>query len=229
MVIVTNDFEPQMDPLTVRDLEAVWKCLVDLGGMAFFNGGRLAGASQPHKHMQFLPTPLAPGSGYDLPIESILNLMQTTSTTHQSGSQSSETSASTSHTAPRPKLHVGVHPSLPFYNLFAEIPDDLVASDDVPVLLHEAYLEMLRLSEPVYRRHQIDTPHCFNMLFMKRWILFVPRSKECVDDTSISINSMGFAGTMFVKSTEHLEIVKKIGPMGVLKALTLPTTTQSNL
>ena len=229
MVIVTNEFESQLDPLTVKDMEAVWKCIVDLGGLAFYNGGKLAGASQPHKHMQFMPTPLVSGSIYDLPIESILAPLDPA----HSGPPSSNTLASTAQSsiplAHFKTLDIIVHPSLPFYNLFASIPDSLLSSPDAPSILHETYLQMVRLAEAVYERNSVEKPYCFNMLFMKRWMLFVPRSKECLGDTTISINSMGFAGTFFVKSNEHLEVVKRVGPMGVLKALTLPNTEPSKL
>jgi ATP adenylyltransferase len=55
LVIVTRAFEHQDTPLTERDFEATARCLDELGGLAFYNGGRLAGASQPHKHMQLVP------------------------------------------------------------------------------------------------------------------------------------------------------------------------------
>ena len=228
MVIVTDEFESQLDPLTVKDMEAVWKCIVELGGFGFFNGGRLAGASQPHKHMQFIPVPLVPGAPYDLPIETILS---STSSTTGTLSPSHTPSPTSSPINPLQSGHLDIttHPYLPFYNLFATIPESLFSSSDLPSMLHKTYLEMLRVAEPVYEEHKITQPYCFNMLVTKRWLLLVPRSKECIDDTTISINSMGFAGTLFVKSAEHLEIVKTIGPMGVLKALALPSPSISKL
>lgn len=223
MVVVTNEFESQYDPLSLKDMEAIWKCLVDLGGMGFFNGGRLAGASQPHKHLQFLPTPLVPGSQYALPIEALLldpNALA-------SGIKKAITIPHSLNSTHSLGVTLFSHPSLPFFNLFGLIPEEM-GSSEAPTIFLETYHEMLRLSKPQYEQNSVEEPHCFNLLILKKWMLFVPRSKECLNDTTISINSMGFAGTLFVKSTEHFEIVKQVGPMGVLQALTLPPSYPSS-
>ncbi len=60
-LIVTRDFEPQEDLLTLADFEALLTCMAEFDALAFYNGGRLAGASQPHKHLQLVPVPLAEG------------------------------------------------------------------------------------------------------------------------------------------------------------------------
>lgn len=226
MVVVTNEFESQYDPLSLKDMEAIWKCLVDLGGMGFFNGGRLAGASQPHKHLQFLPTPLVPGSQYALPIESVLLDPKALA----SGIQKAIDIPSCAGCADSSQsfgVKLFTHPSLPFFNLFGVISEEIACSE-APGILLQTYREMLRLSKPHYEKNAVEEPHCFNLLILKKWILFVPRSKECLRDTTISINSMGFAGTLFVKSTEHFEVVKQVGPMGVLQALTLPSSYPSS-
>jgi ATP adenylyltransferase len=231
MVIVTNEMESQSDPLSLADVEAVWKCLAELGGMGFFNGGPLAGSSQPHKHLQFLPTPLVPGSHFALPIESILldeNVMQKFGSTSVVCDSSATTSQNTSSSATNSIIQPFIHPSLPFFNLFALIPYD-IDPHSAPKVIHQLYIDMLRQAEPVYIQNNIERPFCFNLLFMKKWILLVPRSRECVEDTTISINSMGFAGSLFVKSTEHFDKVKELGPMGVLKALTLPISPSAAL
>lgn len=199
LVIVTNDFESQYDPVTRADLEAAWRCVVDLAGLSFFNGGRLAGASQPHKHLQFVPTPIVSGSSLGLPIESALLGPHVDSS----------------------RLDPFVNHGLPFYNLFAMLPQDLPFNDAVSHI-YKTYTQMMSLAEPIYKQHGIEKPWCFNFLLMHNWMLLVPRSLECVEDTSISVNSMGFAGTIFVKSTEHLDKVKTLGPMKVLSLLCLP-------
>ena len=42
-------------PLTGSDFAALWSIITRLGGMGFCNGGRDAGASQHHKHLQWIP------------------------------------------------------------------------------------------------------------------------------------------------------------------------------
>ena len=61
LLIVTRRFEDQENPLEVSDLDALWAALQAIDGLGFYNSGSLAGASQPHRHLQLVPLPL-PGS-----------------------------------------------------------------------------------------------------------------------------------------------------------------------
>lgn len=60
-LIVTRAFEDQVAPLTLADFEAVRWCLEQFEGLAFYNAGAVAGASQRHRHLQIVPLPLAAG------------------------------------------------------------------------------------------------------------------------------------------------------------------------
>ncbi|MGE5894106.1 MAG: hypothetical protein ACM34I_08640 [bacterium] len=51
-------------------------------------------------------------------------------------------------------------------------------------------------------------------------MLLVPRSRESFD--SISINSLGFAGALLVRTRVQLEILKKHGPMNALTSVAVP-------
>jgi ATP adenylyltransferase len=57
-LIVTRDFQDQEAPLTRSDFVAAWTCLREAGGLVFYNAGEAAGASQKHRHLQLVPTPL---------------------------------------------------------------------------------------------------------------------------------------------------------------------------
>jgi ATP adenylyltransferase len=61
-LIVTRDFEHQDSLLTPADFEALLAGMAGFDALGFYNGGRLAGASQPHKHLQLVPVPLAEGT-----------------------------------------------------------------------------------------------------------------------------------------------------------------------
>ena len=54
-----------------QDFDAVWSCMAELDGLTFYNGRRAAGASQRHKHLQFVPLPLGL-RGPAVPIEPLL-------------------------------------------------------------------------------------------------------------------------------------------------------------
>jgi len=59
ILLTTVDFQSQLDPLNIVDLESMWWTLnsIKKGNykeLAFFNCGADSGASQPHKHLQVL-------------------------------------------------------------------------------------------------------------------------------------------------------------------------------
>ena len=55
LLIITRDFAEQESLLTLADFTAMLACLADFEGLVFYNGGKLAGASQKHKHLQIVP------------------------------------------------------------------------------------------------------------------------------------------------------------------------------
>jgi sulfate adenylyltransferase (ADP) / ATP adenylyltransferase len=71
ILMVTREFESQESLLTAADFQALAITLSEMDGLAFYNGGKTAGASQPHKHLQLVPLPLVPDS-VRLPIEALM-------------------------------------------------------------------------------------------------------------------------------------------------------------
>lgn len=57
LLIITRAFEEQEALLTLSDFTAMWACLSEVDGLAFYNAGAVAGASQRHKHLQLVPFP----------------------------------------------------------------------------------------------------------------------------------------------------------------------------
>lgn len=55
IVIATNEFREQLEPLDRTDFAALASLLVESGGLGFYNGGTQGGASQRHKHLQWIP------------------------------------------------------------------------------------------------------------------------------------------------------------------------------
>ena len=60
----------------------------------------------------------------------------------------------------------------------------------------------------------------YNLLLRRSWMLVVPRSLAHFE--SIPVNALGFAGSLFVRSQEDLERVRAVGPMRLLRAVTMP-------
>jgi sulfate adenylyltransferase (ADP) / ATP adenylyltransferase len=74
ILIVTRKFEDQDTWLTQADFEALAMGMAEINGLAFFNGGKLAGASQRHKHLQLVPPPLCPDRS-PLPLATVVEAL----------------------------------------------------------------------------------------------------------------------------------------------------------
>jgi ATP adenylyltransferase len=61
-------------------------------------------------------------------------------------------------------------------------------------------------------------PYC--LLMTAEWMLLVPRSQECFED--ISINSLAYAGSFFVRDQGQLQRLRNAGMMNVLASTALP-------
>ncbi len=70
LLIVTRTFEDQEELLTSADFHALASCLSAIDGLAFYNAGVIAGASQAHKHLQLVAPLTAPP--LRVPMESLL-------------------------------------------------------------------------------------------------------------------------------------------------------------
>ncbi|MEF1435428.1 hypothetical protein QWU86_11430, partial [Neisseria gonorrhoeae] len=60
----------------------------------------------------------------------------------------------------------------------------------------------------------------YNLLVTPQWMLLVPRTLERVE--GISVNALGFAGSLFVRDTAQMQIVRRLGPMTVLERVAVP-------
>lgn len=71
LLVITRAFERQESRLTLGDFAALWRCLLEFDSLGFYNSGPLAGASQPHKHLQLVPLPLT-ADGRALPMDVLI-------------------------------------------------------------------------------------------------------------------------------------------------------------
>jgi ATP adenylyltransferase len=196
LVIVTRLFEPQEALLTHEDFAALLICLAEIDGLAFYNAGPTAGASQRHKHLQLIPLSAFPNP--QLPIKPLLRSVKMDGAT-------------------------GTVPSLPFLHTYAPMnPAWLDPQKDGASSLLDCYHSLLRaVGLPVEATAGNLSPTApYNLLITRQWLLLVPRSQECFE--RISINALGFAGTLLVKDAAQLEILRKQGPMSALQHVALP-------
>jgi ATP adenylyltransferase len=196
LLIVTRTFEDQQCQLTQKDCEALLIGLTEIDGLAFYNAGSAAGASQSHKHLQLVPLDptLAP-----LPMDRLLRF-------------------------PQADGMVGTIPGLPFRHACAPMdPDWTNPEKNSGASLHASYRQLLRaagLSVDITAGSHMPTAP-YNLLVTRNWMLLVPRSQECFQ--GISINALGFAGAFLVKDKQQLETLRRFGPMTALQHVTGPS------
>lgn len=158
LLLVTRRFAPQEAQLDAADFAALGALMSELDWLAFYNGGRDAGASQARKHLQLAPAAV--------PLEPLIT-----------------------------------RDALPFPHAYAPLP----SLDG----MHRIYRDLIApwQTKP------------YNLLATRRWMLVVPRRQERYQ--TISVNALGFAGSLYVRNSAELELVRRAGPMNVLRAVTL--------
>ncbi len=189
LLIVTRAFEPQEQLLTVADFEALWRGLQGTDGLAFYNGGREAGASQPHKHLQLIPLPIHPGEP-DVPMHARL-----------------------AHAELRDGI--GRAPGLPFEHALAPLSTELLADARQAAVASLAHYHRLLSAVDLTRRPDSRSQAGpYNLLMTRRWMLVVPRSRD--DWQGCSVNALGFAGSLLARDEDELARIRSAGPMTLL-------------
>lgn len=201
LLIVTRQYVSQEDWLSLADFEALWKCLAEVDGFAFYNAGKTAGASQPHRHLQVVPLPLTPEfSG--VPVGVAIAAAQFTQ-------------------------GIGQSPLLPFRHAIGLNPWPVA----LPVAAKQGYQQYHQLLEQVGIADSTGSwkgPQSgpYNLLCTRQWMMAIPRCQEHYDQ--ISVNSLGFAGSLLAKNAETLARLKALGPLSLLQAVAYPSSTSSS-
>lgn len=194
LLIITRAFEDQETLLTWRDFEALGACLAEIEGLAFYNAGKTAGASQRHKHLQLVPLPLVP-EGPHLPIEAAIASAQLSDS-------------------------FGTVPGLPYRHAITWLEPNWFTSPSAAAVLHERYIRLLD-SIGLSGGSDNQPVGAYNLLATRKWMLIIPRSQESF--ASISVNSLGFAGSLFVRNAAQMKLLKDYGPMMILRQVAYPS------
>ena len=157
LLIVTRAFEEQESLLTLQDFAAMWAVLNEFEGLAFYNAGKNAGASQRHKHLQFAPLPLAP-KGAQIPIEPLL-------------------------ASAKFQDSLGTIPDLPFKNAIARLDPQLASPLKAAQVTLECYYNLLRVLGLLGENGQLGA---YNLLATPKWMLIVPRSQESFEAIAVN-------------------------------------------
>jgi len=194
LLVITREFEDQESLLSIEDFQALWTCFPTWKVLAFYNSGKISGASQPHKHIQLVP------------IDPFVAVGK-----HNVVAIADEVTAGARRTV-----------ELPFYRfqhyLFAL---NRPPNADVLDWAHETsdrYLAVLDAAGLLeYRAGATRITGAYNLLIGPRWLLLVLRL--CEHFQGITINALGFAGSFFLQNREQLQQVRKHGPLKTLRAV----------
>lgn len=187
LLIVTREFQEQESALNLDDFLALWTVLLEINGLGFYNSGKLSGASQPHKHLQLVPYPLAKEIE-TIPINDLV--------------LSYKNSQEIVTLKELPYLH-----SIEF---FEDIKNK--SCEELGQITVEKYHKLLdRLNIKIENNKPSQN---YNLLITKDWMMIIPRTQEKYQ--SLSINSLGFAGAFLVKNEELLNLIKESNLLKIL-------------
>lgn len=188
LLLITREFELQENLLTLADFAAMSQVLQEIDGLGFYNGGKLAGASQPHKHLQVIPLPMAPNIE-GIPVEKLIFSAQTSN-------------------------HIGISSEFPFAHAIAffNLLEEKSTLKMAQTLLNYYYQLLAKLGLDNSSKKQSQA---YNLLITRKWMFLIPRSQESFK--SININSLGFAGALLVKNEKQRQTLLKHKPMKILK------------
>ncbi len=193
-LLITREFESQDAALTLADFTALATCLFEFEGLGFYNGGRLAGASQPHKHIQVVPLPFLP-NGDRIPLEAVFSYAHP----HEQDAQ-----------LERILL-------LPFQHGLIRWRSLSSSTSEVALQFFQAYQQLI---QTLRLGNLASSPAPYNLLVTREWMFVVPRSQEAFQ--SIAVNALGFAGALLVRNAEQLEFVQQVGPLRILTEVAHP-------
>jgi len=185
LLIVTKHYEPQDQLLTPQDLSAIAALVTKHGGLGFYNGGAMAGASQHHKHLQWIPGVELHGK-IGIPMEP-----------HLAQGNAGDTSIADS---PFPAAITYIAKDRPLAQQYVESYGALTRA-----------LGIKSGSDDGNQTAVIP----YNLLLTRSHLWIVPRIAECFE--SISLNAMAFAGSLFVKNQQQLDVLKNAGPLTALR------------
>jgi len=105
---------------------------------------------------------------------------------------------------------VGTLPGLPFNHAVIRLEEGGIGAKRADEIHH------------LYRRACArvgirDEAQPYNLLMTRRWLLVVPRSRE--HWRGVSINALGFAGSLLVRNRSELDHLIRIGPLAALSSV----------
>ncbi|WP_323016322.1 phosphorylase [Castellaniella sp.] len=189
LVLARREFAEQCSPLEAIDFQALATVLSAQGGLGFYNGGAAAGASQRHKHVQWIPASdqnaslraLGAGMPSDFPVGNLAR-----------------------------------HPVLPLTHCFVRV--DAGQGVDIQASAASMLTAFSQACVALDLRADAAglLPPC-NMLVGDGWMLVLPRSQEHFQ--GVSLNALSFGGTIYVRDPAQIDAIRAAGPLQALASV----------
>lgn len=207
-ILATKANKPQTELLEESDLLLAYRCIQDWNTthsgttdndlFAFFNSGEHSGASQAHRHLQFLPVEAMEENGgeqWDVLCKSMDVAIHGSELCH--------------------------NPKLPFLHFASRLNSSMSAGD-----IHERYRQLLRAGFASVHGTPLDSLNTasltnqgkviisYNLAMTRNVLAIMPRRNESssvvdVLDSSIAINGTILAGTMMVKNEKEWDRLRE--------------------
>lgn len=204
-MLLTKEFKSQNTPLSPNEICAVFEVLKALehakkenkDWFAFYNCGPQSGASQPHKHVQFMSFP----DGF----EPFVSRLARTSP----------------HFVPNQRDEPLQDPKLGFAHFVAVLPEKLAEVDNDLLML--TFVGLLQRVLTVLR--EADCDHVsYNFCATTKWMMLMPRSTGSYEE-KLGVNSCGVMGLYLCKNKELFDLVKEAGWEKIQISVGFPSTT----
>ena len=202
MLLITKEWASQGDWLDSKDWSAVSAVDTNTTGLWFFNSGPLAGASQPHRHLQLLPR--QPGEARCPREPWFINLLN-----HRCKDTTEHVPPLVAATAVRARQQDHPDPSSHLGELYAELANEL------------------NLGSPLHEQAPIAP---YNVLITDQWMAMVRRRSDGIH--GFSVNALGFAGYLLATDKADRHWLSRHGPEQLLTEVVEPirgTTDDANV
>jgi len=174
LLIITKEFEKQDSFFTQDDFNTLFTVMMSLDSpLIFYNSSKMAGASQPHKHFQVIPS-----AKDEFSFNNLINTLTS-------------------------KVNAQSIPDLSFKHAIFKV-EAFCCGDDIRLAV-----------EKLKKYLKLDDHDPFNLILTKKWLYIIPRSTDKFEN--ISVNALGFMGSLLVKNNDEFNRVLSVTPIKILE------------
>ncbi len=155
-LLITREFQSQKEGLYEEEFHIMARLLKEKEGLFFYNADTTAGASQPHKHLQFIPTLTNRPLSDIAPLNSLFQQFRTSSITQ-----------------------------IPLFN-FLHFWQPLTLSFNPKILFRRYRQQLQQWKQNIAPNDNSNIPLSHNILMTPHWFLLIPRRQEFFHSVSIN-------------------------------------------